>query len=195
MSLWLYRKCTLYTYINCTTKCFSSSIVPNKWVWTRPFRCKCGTSSFFSSNNYWALVLFFFARFHSIQSRLAVWIMHVCWLVSLQKQDVTAGIMKNFTLLLWCWFFFFPPLVFSGRRYDEHFGGFQLSVNEIFRHHCIFLIIVLDPTREAWMAEGCVCSRVANMNPASFPCFCSLFLCVLSSLSFQPQFCSSHDLI
>jgi len=63
------------------------------------------------------------------------------------EADVSAGIMEDFRVLL-CSCCFFSSLVLCGWRDDEHFGVFQLNMNEFLRRHCIYLIIVFTCSKQ-----------------------------------------------
>lgn len=73
--------------------------------------------------------LLFFCSF-PLNAEPAGWLNYACLFVGfITEADVSAGIMEDFRVLLCCWIFF-PPLVLSGWRDDEHFGVFRLNMNE-----------------------------------------------------------------
>lgn len=81
----------------------------------------------------------------------AGWLNYACLFVGfITEADVSAGIMEDFRVLLCCCcfgVFFFSFLSSLVGEMMSSLGVFQLSMNEIFRHGCLYLIIVLKSTK------------------------------------------------
>ena len=153
-----------HTHITPTriSKRFSSWKASNKWVQIRPFRCKCGASSFSRGNNYWTYT-FFFLLIPS-QCGAAGWLNYACLFVAfITEADVSVRIMEGLGMLLCCVSVSLSLL--SGWRDDERFGPLA-SLNGIVR--LLPLVLSSSFTKLPGSSDG-VRNGSAGLISASMP--------------------------